>query len=166
MNVQEMKQKIGQNQTERVLEELVKSTPSIEIEEINSQVLMLSAKWKENKKKEMLGIIDSNEATRTKQQVNYALLELLNEIDKLNSSPLPTTPMPNYNIANIVKLLTAAFDDIGLRQFCMMYFETVHNNIGATQDKRQVIMALVEYCKQHNKIQELLDAVKSENPEQ
>jgi hypothetical protein len=69
----------------------------------------------------------------------------------------------NYKLGNINKLLMASYDDESLTAFCMFNFEKVHNNFGATQNKQQKVMALLDYCKRALEMEKLLDLLREEN---
>jgi len=73
---------------------------------------------------------------------------------------------PEYNIKNIGTLLKESFNDVKFQEFCMFHFPEVQNGWGSEYDKTQKIMALLDYCKRHRRIDALLRLMENENPAQ
>ncbi len=68
--------------------------------------------------------------------------------------------------AQLFKLMNEAYNDEDFQVFCMMYFEPVYNNFAGGQSKNAKIMKLIEHCKQHLKMDTLLERIQEERPEQ
>ncbi len=75
---------------------------------------------------------------------------------------------PVYNMRNIRKLLTAAFSDAELRQFCfdVPEFRPVYEQFAEGMSKDQVIQRLLEFCERKVLMPHLLQLVADEAPEQ
>ena len=64
--------------------------------DLQNQLLTISAKFNDVRKKENMGMLDEGESSKLYAQVNYAVLELLNEIETANaeSAPQATPELP------------------------------------------------------------------------
>lgn len=69
----------------------------------------------------------------------------------------------NYNLKNIIKLLTNAFDATGLETFALINFEDIHRQFTPGMSQQQRITLLVTQVRNHGKLDALLAAVKEEN---
>ncbi|NJO03965.1 MAG: hypothetical protein HC880_21855, partial [Bacteroidia bacterium] len=69
-----------------------------------------------------------------------------------------------YDVAILSDLLNAAFNDEGINDFCFYYFPEVFDNVGGGYSKNQKIRALITYCKQHDRVDELLRRIEQERP--
>jgi hypothetical protein len=82
--------------------------------------------------------------------------------------PPPTAPEKsspkNYNLGNIIKLLTNAFDSsTAFEAFALIHFEDVHRQFTGGMAQQARILQLVTYAKSRGKLDVLLEAVKAEN---
>jgi hypothetical protein len=68
-----------------------------------------------------------------------------------------------HNLAAIRELLTAAFGDEDLNNFCADHFRPVYDTFTAGQDRRARVRALVDYADRHRELDRLLAAVKEAN---
>lgn len=75
---------------------------------------------------------------------------------------------PVYNLRNIRKLLTAAFTDQELSQLCyeIPEFRPVYEQFTAGMSKDQMIQRLIEYCERKVLMEQLLEIIREEAPEQ
>jgi hypothetical protein len=69
----------------------------------------------------------------------------------------------SYNNAKIRRLLTEAFTDEDLNDFCMDYFPRVFEQLSTGMSKSQKIQRLMEYCARRNQFSHLLALVKDSN---
>jgi hypothetical protein len=88
---------MAENKIDKAFEMLIKSTSADQ--DLNNQVLTLSAKWKDVRTKENIGIIDNRDAALIHNQINYALVKILSELEKShansdNSSTAVATQTP------------------------------------------------------------------------
>jgi hypothetical protein len=80
----------------------------------------------------------------------------------------PTVVAPptkkDYNLANIIKLLTNAFSDPTLfESFTLINFDEVHRQFTPGMAQSARILQLVTHARSHGKMEALLEAVESEN---
>ncbi len=79
----------------------------------------------------------------------------------------PTVDTPptkkEYNLANIIKLLTNAFDATSLETFTLIHFDDVHRQFSPGMAQSARILQLVTHARSHGKMEALLEAVESEN---
>ncbi len=78
----------------------------------------------------------------------------------------PSAAQPQYQIGNILRLLTAAFSPLELEEFTMAHYGDVHRQFtpGALQPQR--IQLLVTYCKSRLLLGQLLEQVQAVNAPQ
>jgi len=60
--------------------------------DLQNQLLTLASKFTDIRKKENIGLIDESEAMKFHAQISFSVLELINEIEKINA----TTNMIGY----------------------------------------------------------------------
>lgn len=88
------------------------------------------------------------------------------EVDEavtLNNTPKPDNNNPSDMTNNeLIKLIESSFDDVSLQEFAFKHFEDAEKNFGAGQSTNQKIMALIKYCKQHAKLDFLIQKIKEE----
>lgn len=93
------------------LKQLLQNSPRL------NYVLLQSARLSDIHKQIQLGIIDIKDANLTKNQVNFALIELLREIDNnVQSDPVLQKEVDTYaaqTIINITQKSTGSGDNIG-----------------------------------------------------
>jgi hypothetical protein len=75
---------------------------------------------------------------------------------------------PAYDLKTVRKLLTAAFGDEELNQFCLenSEFRPVYEQFSAGMSKTQKIQRLIEYCERKVLMERLLALVKEEHADQ
>jgi hypothetical protein len=71
-----------------------------------------------------------------------------------------------WNTNAIRDLPSAAFDDERLTARCYDYFQPVYEEFAAGMTRGQKIQRLLDYCRHYDRIEELLDRIKAENPAQ
>ena len=71
-----------------------------------------------------------------------------------------------WNFEAIRNLLTAAFSDSELTNFCFDHFSEVYEAFGSGMSKPQKIQELLEYCRRHLEVERLLRLVEAQNPSQ
>lgn len=87
--------------------------------------------------------------------------------DNVKNMPEDTDPLDRkYKLPNISKLLNNAFNDTEFNEFCMFYFDQVHNAFSDGQSKQQKIMKLIDFCKRNLKFQYLLNNIEETNKAQ
>ena len=74
----------------------------------------------------------------------------------------------DYNTRNIRKLLTEAFDDKKLREICadIPEFRPVLEEFSSGMSKSDMIFRLIDHCRRHVLMDQLLQVVQEENPRQ
>ncbi len=73
---------------------------------------------------------------------------------------------PAFNTAVIRQLLSDAFDDEGLSDFCFDYFSQVYEGFTSSMSKSQKIRRLIDHCSRHRQLDKLLAQVRQANPSQ
>jgi len=68
-----------------------------------------------------------------------------------------------YNIKNIITLLTETFNDEELNIFCQENFYEIYNNFAIGQSKNMKISALIDFANRKGKMDSLLEKVKEAN---
>ena len=86
---EQIQQLIEEGQTEQALEALANWLRSQHTSALN-EVILLRSRYEQAEKELLLNLISPEEAARTYSQINYALLNLLQNLDK----PAPFTPPP------------------------------------------------------------------------
>ena len=74
--------------------------------------------------------------------------------------------MDKFNIENIKSLINKSLADDDLMGFCQSYFEDVYDKFGASQNKQQKILLLIDYCRRNLLLNKLLELLKKKNPAQ
>ena len=69
-----------------------------------------------------------------------------------------------WDLEMIRRLLSAAFNDGELMTLCFDRFPEVYDAFGSGMAKSEKIRALVDYCRQHRQVEELLQAIEAYNP--
>lgn len=82
-----LKQLIAQNETEKVIQQLLKLSEKAKLKDINEQVILISARFKEFKTAHYQELLSSQEATMNKAKINKALLSIINDLPKETESP-------------------------------------------------------------------------------
>jgi outer membrane protein assembly factor BamB len=82
--------------------------------------------------------------------------------DVFAAAPTPSS----YNTAAIRDLLTAALTDQQILALAFDSFPDAYEQMNSSMGKDRLIQILLEYCRRHLKIDELLERVRDENPEQ
>lgn len=72
----------------------------------------------------------------------------------------------SYNSRTIRKLLDTAFDYDALLTFMFDYFRPVYNDLASDLSKENVIQVLMDYAVNQRKLEQLLDAIATNNPNQ
>lgn len=82
--IDKLRRQISENKMDRVLQTL--KTEITAYPDLQNQVLTLSAKFNDLRKKENMGLLDENELFKFHSQISFSVLELINEIEKTNGS--------------------------------------------------------------------------------
>lgn len=77
-----------------------------------------------------------------------------------------TAPDTNRNTGAIRDLLTGAFNDEELTALCFDAFPEIYEDFAAGMSKRQKIQRLLDHCIRHDRLAQLLDHVREQNPRQ
>ena len=72
----------------------------------------------------------------------------------------------DWDTAAIRQLLREALGDSELTSICFDYFPAVSANLSDSMVRSTKIQHLLEYCVRHDRVQDLLDVVRAENPTQ
>ena len=111
-DIEKTRKMVESNQIDSAFEKLTLLTKTDR--ELNDQVLVLVAKFRDVRKKENLGLIGSDEAFTIRSQVNYAMLNILTEYETKSSNFLSSSTQPpqhtvfisyNHNDIQIVNKL-------------------------------------------------------------
>jgi len=81
-----LRRQIAENKTDRVLQTLKEEISAYP--DLQNQVLTLSAKFNDIRKRENMGLLDESESFKFHSQVSFSVLELINEIEKTNNTPV------------------------------------------------------------------------------
>jgi hypothetical protein len=84
MELDKLRRLIAENKTERALQMLKDEISAYP--DLRNQILSLSAKFNDLRKKENIGLVDDGEALRFHSQLNFSILELINEVEKTNGA--------------------------------------------------------------------------------
>jgi hypothetical protein len=80
--------------------------------------------------------------------------------------PRPEPEQSEWNFETIRSLLTAAFSDSELTNFCFDHFSEVYETFGNSMSKPQKIQELLEYCRRHLEVEDLIRLVEAQNASQ
>lgn len=83
---------VAENKTDRVLQSLKDDMAAWP--DLQNQLLTLSAKFADIRMKENTGLLDGSEALKFKAQVNFSVLEMINEIEQHQTKVSATTTQP------------------------------------------------------------------------
>lgn len=81
MNLDNLRKLIQQDRTEQAIKILLDELPEID-KDIFDSVTLLSAKFKDARRKSNMGLIDNKEANQEFAKINYALLSVFNELEE------------------------------------------------------------------------------------
>ncbi len=70
----------------------------------------------------------------------------------------------SYNTAKLRKFVQEFFSSEELRTLLFDYFRPVHDNLTDGMTKNRYILLLLEFCRKHNKMQDLLAAIQRDRP--
>jgi len=104
--------------------------------------------------------------------INFVPHEINEFVDKLHQhftkdqlrQPKTEPPNRSYKIANIIRFLNVALNGTDLDSFCLSYFDSVYDDFTPNQGKLARINKLMEYVRQQNQYEKLLELMKEENP--
>ena len=85
--IDKLRKLIAENKMDRALQAIKENIAAYP--DLQNQLLTLSAKFNDVRKKENMGMLDEGESSKLYSQVNYSVLELLNEIETTNASNAP-----------------------------------------------------------------------------
>lgn len=89
---------IGSGKTAGAIDILLSN--SSEYPDLHAQLLMQAAKLKDISKKEMMGLISFDDAMMARNQVNYAVLEIIRELEQQAAQNAKKTVFISYNHAD------------------------------------------------------------------
>jgi TIR domain/Effector-associated domain 11 len=98
-DIDKLRKFIGENKTDRVLQ-ILKDEIAV-YPNLQNQVITLSAKFADMRRKENTGLLDDSEAIKFNTQINFSLLEMMNEIEQQNTNE-QTTPIIRNTIQKTV----------------------------------------------------------------
>lgn len=67
---------------------------------------------------------------------------------------------------NIRQFTQQRFNDSELRDFCLAYFPQVHDEFTIGMTRSQMVYVLIDYCRRHEQMPDLMAALQRERPEQ
>ena len=85
--IDKLRRLIAENKMDRALQSIKENIAAYP--DLQNQLLTISAKFNDVRKKENMGMLDDSESMKLYSQVNYSVLELLNEIETTNASSAP-----------------------------------------------------------------------------
>ena len=85
--IDKLRRLIAENKMDRALQSIKENIAAYP--DLQNQLLTISAKFNDIRKKENMGMLDDSESMKLYSQVNYSVLELLNEIETTNASSAP-----------------------------------------------------------------------------
>ncbi len=83
-DIDKLRRFVAENKTDRALQMLQDAITAYP--DMQNQLLTLTAKFTDIRKKENIGLIDDEEAMKFKAQINYSLLEMINEVENQSSN--------------------------------------------------------------------------------
>ncbi|MEO6720097.1 MAG: TIR domain-containing protein [Ferruginibacter sp.] len=99
MEIDKLRKLIADNKLDRALQTLKENIAKYPDQQ--NQLLMLSAKFNELRKKENMGLLDEGELFKFHSQLSMAALELINDLESADNSPVTTgssqIPQPAAN---------------------------------------------------------------------
>ena len=84
--------------------------------------------------------------------------------NQLRSPAISGTAKHKYKVDSIIKYLILAFNGTDLDTFCLSYFDSVYDDFTPEQSKTTRINKLMEFVRQHDQYEKLLELMKGENP--
>ncbi len=146
--VQNIRNLVADGKTEEALNEFQKAAPTF-APNLMSELTLLEAQYN-NARKDYLtnGILSREEYDRTVARITYALLELLEPLEKSALAPLPTTPTPTrgntgkllHSIPGVMPLaketrciVRVAYDEVVLMQDFKKTADTVIQDVRITE---------------------------------
>ncbi len=84
-DIDKLRRLIAENKTDRALQILREEIPAYP--DLQNQLIAISGKFTDLRKKENTGLIDDTESFKFNAQVSFAVLELINEIENINDNP-------------------------------------------------------------------------------
>jgi hypothetical protein len=67
---------------------------------------------------------------------------------------------------NIRHFIQQRFNDSELRDFCLAYFPQVHDEFTIGMNRSQMVRELVDYCRRHERMPDLMAALQRDRPQQ
>ncbi len=170
-----IEQLITKDQIKQAIDEFMNGVTASNQHEMRDSLIILSSQFVGNETDRNNSLVSTESYRMHKAKIIKALTSLLNEYKPSSAyiwntsnadQAVKTKNNQDYIIANIAKLIDKSYDVTSLQYFCMLHFDKVYSNLAPAQSKIQHIMALIGYCKQFLKFDELLSLIKAENPEQ
>ncbi len=85
-DIDKLRRLIAENKMDRALQMLREEIPAYP--DLQNQLLTISAKFNDLRKKENIGLLDESEAMKFHSQVSFSVLELINEIENSNGTSI------------------------------------------------------------------------------
>ena len=105
MDIDKLRRLIAENKMDRALQNLKEGIANYPDQQ--NQLLTLSAKFNELRKKENMGLLDDGESFKFQSQLSMAVLELINDIQAAGNSTIgtvTTTPSITNNLSAVKKV--------------------------------------------------------------
>jgi hypothetical protein len=113
-----------------------------------------------------LGILSRAYAMSSTGTALHAEIDVRPDPAATTQHPRPEPEQSEWNFETIRDLLTAAFSDSELTNFCFDHFSKVYETFGNSMSKPQKIQELLEYCRRHLEVEHLIQLVEAQNASQ
>ncbi len=111
------------------------------LEQLNSNAILLKARFNNGKKQYSMGMIDFSEWSRMQAQVNYAVLEMMSSVKETKIETQPSTPTSTAPIASTPSSIPKVFisynhDDLFAMQSIKSHLES--NGVKVAVDTEEI----------------------------
>ena len=100
IDIDKLRRFVAENKTDRALQMLTDGIT--DYPDLQNQLLTLTAQFTDIRKKENIGLLDNKEAMQFRTKLNFAVLEIINEIDQQQSAGLNQDKLPVVQSENII----------------------------------------------------------------
>ena len=109
-DIEKLRNLVAINKMDRALQMLKEKIAAYP--DLQNQLFTLSAKYNDIRQKETIGLLDETESVKMHAQVNFAVLELINEIEKgaVDSSPVQSTVATQSVITTDKKIVFISYN--------------------------------------------------------
>ena len=100
IDIDKLRRFVAENKTDRALQMLTDGIT--DYPDLQNQLLTLTAQFTDIRKKENIGLLDNKEAMQFRTKLNFAVLEIINEIEQQQSAGLNQDKLPVVQSENII----------------------------------------------------------------